>query len=1187
MQQSLEHKETLLQKICRCAVAQDSTGIAEIKRFNGDNLGLYDDLQPLIALIESSDFAALLFIRRAYPKPFVEQVQKLICTNANTQGLIRMLETVGPTSLISFESLRHLHTLSLDSYLSCRHRLGERFYTALPEAVTSPYEPIYLAVAGLIEQHAMAFEPACMIAASTEIIGELHAAVSAGDKGRYDALALTDELKIAISQLLGFSNTLLREAIKHKNTELVVALLKDFKIDVLTRAPGASADLCDLIDLADLSLIQFLLESQPEALRRVVTFDGKTSIEYAATKFGEQAHFVKALQALERQQIATELAVSFREPLGTEAASLDPSVLTTSSRLKELIGQYQIDAKYLGGMRMLPKQQKPGAAQATTGLFKQYDLQALKTVSQIPYQVLQTETDWFRADYYCASEQSFPEQTERLTYVLAGRGANAMVPSEDLGGRVILVVGPQQAEEARQWVGPQRDVLVIKSLSIEVPGDAKKELVTEQLGTVTARRIVAFLFSLERNMKSPFIMLDDNINHVYLLPSEHDGTWKSVYQTLQKEAQATESHCLSLRTERNTFSHIGAQQGEQAKPKIGSKLFFIDFLSVSRKCTTSSLLTRLFPSSMLLWGEDIFFQIMLHLYDLNVKVLDAQLAYIIRSRTHRNLCVKEGVQPASEWLTLEADQFHMGWQQSTFLSIRAMVENSQQRYARYIDKLSKADLGQSHAQNNQAIIGAPIECVESLTGDINNFQSVARHLITHKGTLLSQMQTRQVQAIEALSAMRNTAVVDMATGTGKTMIFSALAAAMIRSQAHRDKNVIIVEPYRNLVQQVFINFYQKYNQLFLSLGVMPEDVIKVSSNMSDIDAHMIAINEKLKILGGILIFCAKSLRNLLDTQPKFFDNVSLIIIDEVHHQNITDDLLTDIKGHCEKSETAGIAFSATPGEKGLCFGGAPAYSYDIPAALSDQVLCPWFIESLGLDYTVNTAKEFIPKAAQFLQARIHPMGGRYSERYGLIFVTNGDLAQDLSGKLNGAGIPAGIINSRQSKQQNDRTLKAFNDRTGEIRVIIAVQMLKLGVDFNVDYEIFLQKGSNEDEMTQAIGRVIRLNGIQASEPKIASMLVFNDANIGLPSFSGFPDSAMSFHPDFSSAENALIEGYALTAYVAPTPASPETRSPSPASSSSSLSDDELLLYPGFFRPTSAAASSAAAADVQMQPSFFG
>lgn len=404
---------------------------------------------------------------------------------------------------------------------------------------------------------------------------------------------------------------------------------------------------------------QVAMESEPHELiaRRVsAIIPPKYGIEALLTPpRGARTAFVKALCRLNP------------ELEGTQA----PKVIESSP----LVPHVAIQNKYLPEGLLIPQNSFPQHGLRDTEWLKRpfMTFEAIKSGSNDRIMtVSQFRLDFgtLQATYYTASPQEWNSPSLRRTFIMAGRKENALVPAEEKGGRVILVIPKSDRDKRFDWIAPERDILVIEKINNPLEGVESEQ----DFSLLSVRRLAVYLFAQHLSL-AHLMMLDDNVQDIYLSStfSEEPG-WKNIYELFQRGSQAQDVPYLSLATYRPDRDE--APYAEEILidcPKFNSKIVFID---IRKLFTLVPEPKHLLPVHLKYWGEDYFRQYVLHFAGARVGVFDPNLILIRRSKLHQNQS-KKTLFTADLWLEDNRDtQFLPSYVQEAYHKMRSEVERN-------------------------------------------------------------------------------------------------------------------------------------------------------------------------------------------------------------------------------------------------------------------------------------------------------------------------------------------------------------------------------------------------------------------------------------------------------------------------------------------------------------------------------
>lgn len=270
--------------------------------------------------------------------------------------------------------------------------------------------------------------------------------------------------------------------------------------------------------------------------------------------------------------------------------------------------------------------------------------------------IIELGLNHLKAKYYTSNKDGWDDPAIRRTFLMAGRGPNAMTPQEEGTGRVILVVPYNDRGAYVNWIGPNTDILAIENLTTPLNGYSG----LSDLGLLSIRRLAAYMFAKQYGIHH-MMMLDDNIENFYLsdkissqIPQRRG--WKEIYSLFQNSSADQRIPYLSARTyrpERDFEPH--AESVQVHCPEFNSKIAFMDCKTIWTRIKDPK---HLLPVNIKYWGEDYFRQYALHFAGIPVGVLDSSAIILRRCQKGKNASVKS-VQTAEKWMADCSDIAHM------------------------------------------------------------------------------------------------------------------------------------------------------------------------------------------------------------------------------------------------------------------------------------------------------------------------------------------------------------------------------------------------------------------------------------------------------------------------------------------------------------------------------------------------
>lgn len=393
--------------------------------------------------------------------------------------------------------------------------------------------------------------------------------------------------------------------------------------------------------------------------------------------------------------------------------------------------------------------------------------------------------------------------------------------------------------------------------------------------------------------------------------------------------------------------------------------------------------------------------------------------------------------------------------------------------------------------------------------------SSTRMLPTYVGKLSSpakrQPRDYQMQAIQAWNLNGNMGVMEMATGTGKTV--TALFALERLQDIHGKMVILILAPYKHLCKQ--------WGREVEGFGLKPVMCYDSSSKWIDLLESQLEALDSSK--SGTLVVCAT---NATFSQNKEFltilrgcQSTKCIVGDEVH--NLGSD---QAKKVLPKEFSVRLGLSATPERSGddegtdaiISYFGKTVFEYDLEKAMKSGFLTPYDYDFAIVEMTDIEAKSYAdltkkyarlaassdPKdkelAELILFQRSNLAGAAFNKidvlikrlmheplRRGLVYCSPGDVV-DSSGATMGSQkdlVSAAFakcnppIRARQFVHETDddeRELLVREISDDSIQGLIAIKCLDEGVDVPcLEQAYILSSSKNYRQTVQRRGRLLR------------------------------------------------------------------------------------------------------------------
>ena len=229
--------------------------------------------------------------------------------------------------------------------------------------------------------------------------------------------------------------------------------------------------------------------------------------------------------------------------------------------------------------------------------------------------------------------------------------------------------------------------------------------------------------------------------------------------------------------------------------------------------------------------------------------------------------------------------------ESSIKSLQDLIQSNMDAHKKSIKESHETPLLAAHGWANGLVYNNLPYATHTEAQDDTPFLEILIQqieLIKNKGYLKPYQQTSLTRVCEHLRENRFMGTFAMATGTGKTYMEISLAIAalltnLIKGSTHP---IIIVTPYKQLVQQAYNDFMSVLNH-FPQSPIHPAQIVKVDSDPSSISAGLLLVNRTLENQACIYIFCQDSYATLLDAKEvaaQRYHHPCMLLIDESHLQ---------------------------------------------------------------------------------------------------------------------------------------------------------------------------------------------------------------------------------------------------------------------------------------------------------------
>ncbi|MCC5016183.1 DEAD/DEAH box helicase [Legionella sp. 31fI33] len=649
-------------------------------------------------------------------------------------------------------------------------------------------------------------------------------------------------------------------------------------------------------------------------------------------------------------------------------------------------------------------------------------------------------------------------------FICAGRTVNALVPLTQKT-RCTLICTEEESIQLLPYLSSHLDLLVISKIESKYYG------VYSEAGSITARRLAAFLFSYYTNSPQ-FALLDDNIASLSfspeIIPSD---SWDSVMDF------------LGLQTAEQASLSVGTLGGHKKRPgELGSKFFMVNMQLIRQMLQEEEDLFCLFPEAAQAkkWGEDYYFQIVLHYLfaEQNIAgygILPLEKIGLFRSKQQKNLFAATGKK--AELFELPCpikavpSPFY-GIIEAAIKELNQIIEENYRHHEGYEGSMQQVDLLSLHAKANGQRLDL-IPSRPSLVQSAAEFKTCFAQFIHGYDFASTPLRRYQIEAIQAAASYSGPSRLVMATGSGKSLIQSTLAL-MAYHAAAANQSVFIVTPHIELV----IQFYQdllRYNKALQQednpLSIPQQHILTVSSHTQSISAITLLKNQRIHQQSAIIICCEDSFKKLLESQS-MIHRAALILLDEYHEYTAT---VKNLIAELPSDAPMVIASSATPPNQDLLKN--TLYSFSLQQALNSHFHAPLIVDTINIPYSLANLNLILKWLPKILRNQYHPgfqEGVTLAETKGLIYLKSIELCNKAQKILREAGLNAYAIHSDNALSLEEVKQFVQSNQPG---ILLAVRKLRFGFDCpDLAWEFILRPPSRQtaqQDIEQMLGRVIR------------------------------------------------------------------------------------------------------------------
>lgn len=748
-----------------------------------------------------------------------------------------------------------------------------------------------------------------------------------------------------------------------------------------------------------------------------------------------------------------------------------------------------IGQKYLGDiLPKLPVPLKDPEQAATnsqtyehTHVFK--SLQKVAAEEESPIQPLQRETAYFKFSYYTTKKPV--HSSECFTFVISGRLANASIPTPE-NGRCVLIFTAEEYKHVKPHLPTEVDVLVVHALS-HCLGDNYTDLTGP-----TKRRLAVFYFTHHLKINQ-FLMVDDNLKQVKFNSSYAvDNTWDAFF--LEMCEQARDYGCISVKTDSPKDITPGL---------LGSKLFCINMRKLREFLpeTDDISLLALPPNQARKWGEDYYFQIMVHFLmnhtNQGYHIVSEKVACLDRKKSLINLAASRGVRATLFEKIDEIEQLfiepgHIEKVHNTIDILNQIITENYTFYEKNRHHIENVDLLSLHAKAN---LHEWLPFIDFAEHPHFNDDFIGR-LNMQIDQYLPESGARPYQA-DAIKSIKNMTTrqgrFKLTTGSGKTFQQSILAILAYHA-AQQGQHIVIVVPHITLMTQFYrdcMEINERYIANNSALAIPNNAIITVSSHKQSCNVGALLLNRPIKAQKAILIICEDSFANLLELDRNYLQRIPMLLLDEYQlYPSSMANLLPMIQTVNPHILTLGS--TATPPADDLLK--PTLYRYHFLDGMLNKTLSPVVADSLGIHYSKNNVTLLMKCLPAILHKQFHPRFQNHactlSQLKGIVYLPSIEDCEKAAQWLTAHNILNYCIHSKNAQHKSELQTFMNSDQPG---VLLAVNMLKIGFSYNQLAWAIIGQGANpldkssSNKIKQMLGRVMRY-----MENKYGYVLAFDD-----------------------------------------------------------------------------------------------
>ena len=310
-------------------------------------------------------------------------------------------------------------------------------------------------------------------------------------------------------------------------------------------------------------------------------------------------------------------------------------------------------------------------------------------------------------------------------------------------------------------------------------------------------------------------------------------------------------------------------------------------------------------------------------------------------------------------------------------------------------------------------------------------------------------------------------LITLATGLGKTMVAASVVSEYL--EEFPNANVLVLAHMSDLVKQLDIACWPQFHK--------------------GIDTHVWTDGEKPSFYEGVVFATWQSVDAYVSAGNSLEDHFDLIVIDEAHHA--PSQSFSSLIGYLNPKYLLGV--TATPwrtdGANLRELFGEPLFSMSVVEGMQKGFLSKvdyeMLTDGINWDHISELSEEgltikdlnqllYVPERDIGLVERVVEEINKISNPRTLVFCRSIKHAEKLLNYFRGYDLPSAIIHSRLGRTERFQALSNF--RTGQIKVLISIEMLNEGIDVpEVNLVCFARVTHSRRIFLQQLGRGLRLS----------------------------------------------------------------------------------------------------------------